>query len=58
MVSKMLQNLPTKVKQGYLKYDGKVKAGYVWKRFGTITELSLSLKEIHDNNFMAMSRDL
>ena len=37
MVSKMLQNLPTKVKQGYLKYDGKVKAGYVWKSFGTVT---------------------
>ena len=29
MVLKIPQNLPTKVKQGYLKYDGKVKAGYV-----------------------------
>lgn len=37
MVSKVLQNHPAKVKQGYLKYDRKVKAGYVWKRFWTIT---------------------
>lgn len=29
MVSKVLQNHPAKVKQGYLKYDRKVKAGYV-----------------------------